>query len=48
MKVLVVYGSNDKKLRVRGRVKWMFFLSDCKHIHKGIIPEIHQIFQPMR
>ena len=48
VKVLVVYGINDSRLRVWGREEWKFFLSDCKYIHKGLIATIHQLSGPMR
>ena len=41
--VLELYGSNDNRLRVWEKVDLMVCHSDCKHLHQGLLPAIHQL-----
>ena len=46
--VLVGYGSNDKTLRVSEKVDWMVCYVNCIHLHKRLLPAIHQFSEPER
>ena len=35
--VLVGYGINDNRLRVKENMDWMVFHSDCKHLHQRLL-----------
>ena len=46
--VLVEYGSNDNRLRVREKVDWIVCHFDCKHLHQRLLPVMHQFSEPER
>ena len=46
VRVLVGYGSNNNSLRVWEKFDWMVCHSDCKHLHQGLLPAIHQSSEP--
>ena len=46
--VLLGYGSNDNKLRVRDKVDWIFSHFNYKHLHQRLLPAIDQFSEPER
>ena len=45
---LVGYGSNDNRLNVWEKVKWMFCHSNCKYLHQRLVLAVHQFSEPER
>ena len=45
MFALVGYGGNNNRFRVYEKVDWMVCHSDFKHLPKGALLSIHQLFE---
>ena len=46
--VLIEYGSNNNRLRVREKVDWMVYYFHCKHLHQRILREIQSFYDPQQ
>ena len=43
--VLLVYGSNEYRLKISEKVDGMVCHSNCKHLHQRLLPAIHQFYK---